>query len=111
MSIIEKIEQIEQAVQELSDRGIEPGPLFDTVEKMISLNYKDRIIAEYQQTKIRYEKLKNLNNQIEAAEMTSSAGPNHTSPTFLLREQQRVMGEYLHLLEVRAAIEEVELEG
>lgn len=108
MSIIEKIEQ---TVQELNEKGFEPGPLFDTVEKMISLNYKDRFIAEYQQTKIRYEKLKNMNNQIEAAEMTCSAGPEHTCPSYLLREQQRVMGEYLHILEVRAVIEEVELEG
>lgn len=105
------IEKIEQTVKELNERGIEPGPLFDTVEKMISLNYKDRFIAEYQQTKIRYENLKKLNNQIEAVEITSSAGPEHTCPSFFLREQQRVMGEYLHFLEIRAVIEEVELEG
>ena len=35
--------------------------------------------------------------------------PKHDCPGDLLRDQQRVMGEYLHILEVRAAIEGVEL--
>lgn len=102
-------EKLELKEQELNEMGIETSPLFCTVDKMISLDYKDRFTAEYQQTKIRYERLKDLNNRIEAAEMTCSAGPEHDCPSYLLREQQRVMGEYLHILEVRAVIEDVKL--
>ena len=38
--------------------------LNDTIEKMNSADYKERFIAEYQQTKIRYEKLKHFNTRI-----------------------------------------------
>lgn len=95
-----------------------------TIPLMTSEDYKERFKAEYLQTKIRYEKLKAFNNKIEAANMTMyynepiSTGtdtrkkvemPKHDCPDHLLREQQRAMGEYLHLLEVRAVIEGVEL--
>ena len=91
--------------------------LKDTAKMMCSENYKERFKAEYTQLKIRYEKLKKFNTTIEAAERTKFipnilhpvAEPIHDCPSELLREQQRVMGEYLHLLEVRAAIENVEL--
>ena len=98
--------------------------LGDTVYLMNSLNYKDRFKAEYIQTKIRYEKLKAFNTKIEAANVTQYCGepispgpdtrkrvemPKHDCPDHLLREQQRIMGEYLHILEVRALIEGVEL--
>lgn len=89
--------------------------LKDTVEMMNSADYKERFKAEYYQTKIRYEKLKAFNNKIEAAERTKYGStkhvemPKHDCPTDLLKAQQSVMGEYLHLLEVRAVIEEIEL--
>jgi hypothetical protein len=35
--------------------------------------------------------------------------PVHDCPDHLLREQQAAMGEYLHILEVRAVIEGIEL--
>lgn len=35
------------------------SPLEDTVEGMLHPDYKERFKAEYQQTKIRYEKLRN----------------------------------------------------
>jgi hypothetical protein len=76
--------------------------------------YKDRFVAEYLQTKIRYEKLKALNNKIEAAESTQYMAkaipmPAHDCPLHLLREQQSIMGQYLYLLEVRAVIEGIDL--
>ena len=85
-----------------------------TVELMNSECYKDRFVAEYLQTKIRYEKLKALNNKIEAAERTEYMAkavemPTHDCPADLLREQQSIMGQYLHLLEVRAVIEGIDL--
>jgi hypothetical protein len=85
-----------------------------TVELMNSECYKDRFVAEYLQTKIRYEKLKAFNNKLEAAERTQYMAkaipmPAHDCPLHLLREQQSIMGQYLHLLEVRAVIEGIDL--
>ena len=85
----------------------------ETVELMLSDDYRDRFFAEYLQTKERYERLKRFNNRIEAAERVNLSGgtmkePEHDCPSNLLREQQRVMGEYLHLLEVRREIEGIE---
>jgi hypothetical protein len=90
--------------------------LKDTIKNMTSEDYKERFIAEYQQTKIRYEKLKAFNTTIEAARRTSYeadckkiALPKHDCPDDILREQQNIMGQYLHILEVRAVIEGIEL--
>lgn len=82
--------------------------------------YKTRFREEYRQLKERYEKLKALNNKIEAANMTNCQPigavmpkavemPKHDCPDYLLKEQQNVMGQYLHILEVRAVIENIEL--
>jgi hypothetical protein len=90
--------------------------LKDTIKNMTSEDYKERFIAEYQQTKIRYEKLKAFNTRIEAARRTSYeadckkiALPKHDCADDILREQQSAMGQYLHILEVRAVIEGIEL--
>lgn len=102
--------------------------LKETIELMQSGDYRERFKAEYLQTKIRYEKLKAFNTRIEAACRTGGDGipnylacdrhlnqhavvqmPKHDCPDDLLREQQSVMGEYLHLLEVRAVIEGIDL--
>ena len=83
--------------------------LAGTVDLMQSDNYKNRMIAEYYQTKIRYEKLKDFCNRIEAAQWGAGEAPKHDCPYGMLRDQQKVMGEYLHILEVRAIIEGVEL--
>ena len=90
--------------------------LKDTIEMMQSADYKERFKAEYLQTKIRYEKLKAFNTRIEAAGRTDYKPdgvripmPKHDCPDDLLVQQQRVMGEYLHILEVRAVIEGVDL--
>lgn len=85
--------------------------LKDTVEKMNSSDYKERFIAEYQQIKIRYEKLKAFNTKIEASKISKVEEPKHDCPDELLRHQQSVMGEYLHVLELRAVIEGIDLKG
>ena len=105
------------------------GELADTAAGMTSPDYKERFRAEYIQTKIRYERLKAFNTKIEAAFRTAEARrcccanpfeagseadrmmPKHDCPHDLLREQQEVMGHYLHILEVRAVIEGVDLGG
>lgn len=83
--------------------------LKETVKLMNSENYKDRFIAEYQQVKIRYEKLKNFCNKIEVEEMLGKEVTKHDCPLELLREQQKYMGLYLSILEKRALIKNVEL--
>ena len=84
--------------------------LRQTIDLMTSEDYKERLKAEYYQTKIRYEKLKDFNNKIESALRTTNVEmPKHDCPSDLLREQQRARGEYLHLLEVRAVIENIVL--
>ena len=90
--------------------------LKDTIVPMCSANYKDRFVAEYIQLKIRYERLKAFNTKIKAAvlsfgEECEAPMPKHDSPDELLREQQKLMGELLHVLEVRAVIEGIDLDG
>lgn len=98
--------------------------LYDTSDLMVSMNYKERFVAEYYQTKIRYEKLKAFNNRIEAARITNLCYlpdeekraskvemPKHDCPDDLLLSQQHIMGEYLHTLELRAEIEGINLDA
>lgn len=84
--------------------------LKDTIELMNSSDYKERFKAEYQQTNIRYNKLKNFCDRIELAEVHGAGeAPKHDCPLSLLREQQKYMGMYLGCLEKRAIIEEIDL--
>lgn len=90
----------------------------ESAKAMLSSDYKERFKAEYIQTKTRYEKLKAFNTKIEAS-LGSKCNPEgrdfgveeptHDCPVDLLREQQRIMGEYLHILELRAVFEKIEL--
>lgn len=80
-------------------------PLEITADYMSSDNYRERFVAEYVQTKIRYERLKAYNNRIEAANAVNKPEPPHDCPFYMLREQQEAMGKYLHILEIRAEIE------
>lgn len=80
--------------------------LGETVNGMLSDDYKKRFISEYQQTKIRYQKLKNFCDRIEVAELTWD---NPLRMIALLREQQKWMGLYLGCLEKRAIIENITL--
>lgn len=85
--------------------------LRDTIQDMTSDDHKRRFVAEYEQTKIRYEKLKAFNTGIEARTRAplSVDVPEPASPYDVLRDQQSAMGQYLHILELRAAIEGIEL--
>lgn len=93
------------------------SPYQATVDGMLSADYKERFKAEYQQTKIRYEKLKAFCNRIEAANLGAHTlnaqarieEPKHDCPLALLHDQLRAMGEYLRCLEIRAVIEGIEL--
>lgn len=80
--------------------------LKDTIEMMTSDDYKERFKAEYYQTKIRYNKLHNMLVKNEAGVLDFKP----TCPIAKLMEQKCYMGDYLRMLEVRAAIEGIDLE-
>lgn len=79
--------------------------LRDTVEMMLSDDYKERFKAEYYQTKIRYEKLHKMVVKYDAGKLDFTP----TCPIETLKAQAANMGGYLYQLEVRAEMEEIEL--
>ena len=85
--------------------GGENMQLKDTIEMMNSNDYKERFKAEYQQTKIRYDKLDAMTVKYEAG--TLSFTP--TCSLELLKDQKKHMGNYIRCLKIRAEIEGIEL--
>ena len=79
--------------------------LKDTIELMSSTDWKDRFIAEYLQTKIRYEKLHKLIVRREVGKIEF----NTPIPLESWNEQAYYMGMYLHELEKQAVLHGVEL--
>ena len=79
--------------------------LLDTVELMVSDDYKNRMKAEYLQTKIRYDKLHKMIVKYESN--TLDFEPSCSLE--LLKKQAGAMGQYLYYLECRAEIEGIEL--
>lgn len=89
--------------------------LMETIDLMTSDDYKKRFLAEYWQTRIRQEKLRNFCDKIEAAELMTGYKkaipcPAHDCPLELLREQQSLMDELCKLYQIRAIIEGVDLD-
>lgn len=80
-------------------------PLKNTVDLMLSDNYKDRFRAEYYQTKERYQRPHLMIIKYEAG--TLDFQPD--CPLELLKRQAKAMGEYLYVLEMRAQLEEIDL--
>ena len=75
-------------------------------------DWKGRLKAEYSQTQERYDKLKAYNNQqeVEAYLLKDIAEePEDMYSRVLLKKQQSAMGEYLHILELRAELAHIEL--
>ena len=79
--------------------------LRDTIEAMNSEDYKERFVAEYWQTKIRYRKLHQMVVKYEAGTLAFTP----TCPIEVLKAQKSAMGKYLYALEVRAEIEGINL--
>lgn len=76
------------------------------------MDWKKRLKEEYSEVKERYEKLKAYNTKLEVKLYTSRRVDTSAVDSYrcdLLRNQQRTMGEYLHLLELRAELEGIEL--
>ena len=78
--------------------------LKDTIDLMLSDDFKDRFRAEYWQTKIRYDKLTGMIEKYKAG--TLGFKPNCSLD--LLERQAEHMYFYLEVLRTRADIENVE---
>ena len=68
-------------------------------------DWKDRLKAEYAQTKERYEKLKAMLEKWDAGELSFTPTCNRGIYNF----QIRAMADYIATLETRAVIEGIEL--
>ena len=79
--------------------------MHDTAVLMNSEDYKERFVAEYWQTKLRYDRLHRMVVHYEAD--TLEFKPKCSLD--LLKQQKAAMGQYLYCLEVRAAIERITL--
>ena len=73
---------------------------------MNSEDFKDRLLAEYNQTKIRYDKLRKMLVKYEAG--TLDFIPKCSLD--LLKRQMSAMDTYLYILEIRAEVEGIELQ-
>lgn len=79
--------------------------LEDTINLMKSTDYKERFIAEYMQTKIRYNNLHKILVKYEAGTLEFEL----TCDITILEDQAYYMGNYLKELEIRAEIEKIPL--
>ena len=77
--------------------------LSETVDLMLSTDYKIRLVAEYVQTKIRYEKLHNMIVKYDANKLDFEP----MCPIDILRQQKQTMGQYLYSLQVRMVMEDI----
>lgn len=73
----------------------------------IKMDYKERMRNEYIELKDKYDKLHRMLVKYDAGKLNFTP----TCPIELLREQAATMGKYLYILETRAEIEQVDLEG
>ncbi len=82
-----------------------PETLADTVALMQSSDYKERFRAEYHQLRIRYNKLRDMVQKLDAG--TLQFAPTCSRDTFIT--QLSYMERYMVTLEYRAGMEGVAL--
>ena len=80
--------------------------LRETVELMESADYKERFLGEYLQTKIRRNSLHKMLVQMQAGTLKFQPACSYE----ILKHQEDVMNEYLLILELRAEVEQIDLE-
>ena len=79
--------------------------LKDTIQQMLSEDYRDRFKAEYYQVKIRYDKLIDMLDRWDKGQLLFSP----TCPRELLWRQVTVMEDYMDLLIERSIAEDIDL--
>lgn len=82
-----------------------PENLSETTELMVSADYKERFQAEYMQLLIRYNGLKRMLDNWDAGKLNFTP----TCSRGIYNYQVKAMKDYLDVLEVRADIENVNL--
>ena len=80
--------------------------LKDTIEDMLSDDYKERFIAEYNQVKIRVAKLESMITKYYKKELDFQP----TTPIDVLVRQKIFMFRYMKILELRATYEGIDLD-
>ena len=85
------------------DNKVTTYTINDAVKMVLSEDYKERFIAEYVETKIRYERLHNIIIKWCAGKT------DFVTDIDLLEEQEEHMGNYLKVLEIRAVKEDIKL--
>lgn len=79
--------------------------LKETVDLMLSDDYKDRFRAEYYQTQIRHDKLETMLQKDKKGQLDFVPD----CPTAVLEDQLLKMKWYLESLRIRASLEKIEL--
>lgn len=79
--------------------------LKDTIQQMLSEDYRDRFKAEYYQVKIRYDKLVDMLDRWDKGQLLFSP----TCLRELLWRQVTVMEDYMDLLIERSIVEGIDL--
>lgn len=79
--------------------------LKDTIQQMLSEDYRERFKAEYYQVKIRYDKLVDMLDRWDKGQLLISP----TCPRELLWRQVTVMEDYMDLLIERSIAEGIDL--
>ena len=85
--------------------NLEDIELRNTIDLMSSDDYKERFVAEYLQTKIRYNNLHRMIVKYDAGTLNFEL----KTPILILKNQKSFMGQYLNQLEIRAEIEGITL--
>ena len=80
--------------------------LKDTIENMLSDDYKERFIAEYNQVRIRVAKLESMITKYYKKELDFQP----TTPIDVLVRQKIFMFRYMKILELRATYEGIDLD-
>ena len=79
--------------------------LKDTIQQMLSEDYRDRFKSEYYQVKIRYDKLIDMLGRWDKGQLLFSP----TCPRELLWRQVTVMEDYMDILIERSIVEGIDL--
>lgn len=80
--------------------------LSDTIDLMNSTDYRDRMKAEYMQTKIRRDALHEMCVKYEAGTLKFEP----TCSLDLLKKQETIMNQCLYMLEIRASMDGIVLD-
>lgn len=80
--------------------------LEDTVDFMTSDDYRDRMLGEYLQLYIRFEKLRKMLDK----EKDGTLDFTPTCPILILEKQCSIMKEYIDILEERIKLEGIQVE-